>query len=304
MPGYTLLDVAKANGVAEIIDETSKAHPELTDVAARTVEGINYETYVRVELPTVDFRNANEGSDSNKSTWERRLVETFIMSPRWHADRAVADRYEDGAAALMALEAMGQLEAAMQRLAKQFYYGTTSGIGSLKGHPGLLQMYNSADMTVDAGGTTDNVATSVWLIKQGPLDVQWVWGKNGLLKPGDVDIRDVLDASNKPFEAYVQTMNAYPGLALHSLRSAVRIKKITTDSGKGLTDDLIAEGLEKFEVGTVPDMILMNRRSLRQLRKSRTATNDTGKPAPIPTDSFNIPIKLTDAILNTETLAL
>ncbi len=306
MAVFNLLDIAKANGtdgVVGLIDETTKAHPELTLAPARTIQGINYHTLVRTGLPSVAFRNANEGSVAQKATHERRLVETFIMSPRWSADRAVADRYEDGAAAFLAMEAEAQLEAAMQALAKQFYYGATS-LGDLKGHPGLLQMYDAANMTVDAAGTTESTCSSVWLVKFGPRDVQWVWGNNGTLTPSDVDIRDVLDASNNPYEAYVQTMNAYPGLAQHSLRSVVRIKKVTEDSGKGLTDELIAKGLEKFESGIVPDVILVTRRSLRQLRASRTATNPTGAPAPIPTESFNIPIHATDAISNVETLAL
>lgn len=307
MAVFNLLDIAKANGndaTVGLIDETTKAHPELTLVAARTIMGLNYRTLVRTGLPTVAFRNANEGSVPSKATHENRLVETFIASPRWSADKAVADRYEDGAAAFMALEAAAQVEAAMQLVAKQFYYGTTSGVGDAKGHPGLVQMYDATNMAVDAGGTTASTGSSAWLIKSGPRDVQWVWGNNGDLAPGDVDIRDVLDGSSNPYEAYVQTMNFYPGLALHSLRSAVRIKKLTEDSGKGLTDDLIAKALEKFEVGIVPDMILVTRRSLRQLRASRTATNPTGAPAPIPTESFNIPIQVTDAILNTESLTL
>lgn len=307
MSVFTLLDIAKANGndaVVGLIDETTKAHPELSGVAARTIRGINYRTLVRTGLPTVAFRNANEGTVASKATHENRLVECFIASPRWTADVAVADRYEDGAAAFMALEAGAQMEAAMQLLARQFYYGTTSGVGDAKGHPGLVQMYDATNNVVDAGGTTASTGSSVWLIKSGPRDISWVYGNNGELSPSDVDIRDVLDGSGNPYNAYVQTMDFYPGLAMHSLRSAVRIKKLTEDSGKGLTDDLIADALSKFEVGIVPDMILMTRRSHKQLQNSRTATNPTGAPAPFPTEAFGVPIKLTDGILNTESLTL
>jgi hypothetical protein len=48
----------------------------------------------------------------------------------------------------------------------------------------------------------------------------------------------------------------------------------------------------------------MTKRSQEQLRASRTATNATGAPAPIPTDAFGIPIGVTDGILNTEALTL
>jgi hypothetical protein len=114
----------------------------------------------------------------------------------------------------------------------------------------------------------------------------------------------VLDANNKPFTAYVQEMLARPGLQVGSVNSIARIKKLTEDSGKGLTDVLIAKLLNKFPVGVVPDVLFMSRRSLEQLRSSRTATNERGEPAPIPSQAFGIRIEVTDAITNTESLTL
>lgn len=307
MPMITLLDIAKANGsdaVVGLVDEASKAHPELTLGAARTINGINYKTLVRTGLPTFAFRNANEGTASQKATHENRLVETFIANPRWEADKAVADRYEDGAAAYIAIEAAAAMEAAMQGIAKQFYYGTTSGVGDAKGHPGLIQSHDTTNMVIDAGGTTASTGSSVWAVKFGPRDVTWVWGNNGALTPSDISEQRILDGSSNPFTAYVQEILSYPGLQVGSLRSVGRIKKLTEDSGKGLTDALLGKLLEKFEVGIIPDYFFMTRRSLRQLRESRTATNPTGQPAPFPTESFGVPIAVTDAILNTESLTL
>lgn len=307
MAMISLLDIAKANGsdmVAGLIDETAKAHPEIVLGAARTIKGINYKTLVRTGLPTFAFRGANEGTASQKATHENRLVETFIANPRWEADKAVADRYEDGAAAYIALEAAAAMEAALQGICKQFYYGTTSGVGDAKGHPGLVQSYDATNMVIDAGGTTASTGSSVWAVKFGPRDVTWVWGNDGQLTPSDVSEQRILDGSSNPFTAYVQEILAYPGLQVGSLRSIGRVKKLTEDSGKGLTDGVLAKLIEKFEVGVIPDMLLLTRRSLRQLRDSRTATNPTGAPAPFPTEAFGIPIQITDAILNTESLSL
>lgn len=302
----TLLDIAKANGsdmVAGLIDETTKAHPELTRAPARTIKGLNYRTLVRTGLPTVGFRDANTGVVATKSTHENRLVETFILNPRWQADKAVADRYEDGAAAYIALEASAHMEASMQLLAKQFYYGATSP-GDTKGHPGLIQAYDATNMVVDAAGTTASTGSSVWAVKFGVKDVIWVWGQDGMLEPSELDERDAEDGDGNRFTAYHQELLAYPGLQVGSVRSIGRIKKLTEDSGKTLTDDMISDLLSKFEAGVVPDLLFMNRRSLKQLQQSRTATNTTGAPAPFPTESFNIPIVVTDAILSTESLTL
>lgn len=300
----TLLDIAKANGsdaVVGLIDETTKAHPEITMGAARTIKGMNYKTLVRTGLPTVGFRNANEGYAGSKGTYENRLVETYIFDPRWESDKAVADRYEDGAAAYIAIEAGGIMEAAMQALCTQFYYGTGA---DAKGFPGLIAAYDSVNMVIDAGGTTDVTASSVWAVKYGPKWVQWVWGNNGSLALSDVSEQRVLDANGNPFTAYCQEMLAYPGLQVATVRAIGRIKKLTNDSGKGLTDALISKLLAKFPAGVVPDVLYMGRRSLQQLQSSRTATNPTGAPAPFPQDSFGIPIAVTDAITDVELLAL
>lgn len=299
----TLLDIAKQNGsdaVAGLIEETSKASPEITLGFARTIKGLNYKTLVRTGLPTVGFRNANEGYAASKATYENRLVETYIFNPRWECDRAVADHHEDGAAAFIALEAAAIMEAAFQALGSQFYYGTSS---DSKGFPGLEAAVDTTNMVVDATGTTSNTGSSVWAVKFGPKDVAWVWGQAGQLSMEDPTIERLLDGSSNPYSAYCQELLAYPGLQVGNTRCIGKIKNLTEDSGKGLTDNLIYSLLSKFQVGVKPDMLLMNRRSLKQLRQSRTATSPTGSPAPIPTEIEGIPIHLTDSILSTEAIA-
>jgi hypothetical protein len=48
--------------------------------------------------------------------------------------------------------------------------------------------------------------------------------------------------------------------------------------------------------------LVMNRRSLQQLQASRTATNPTGSPAPFPQSAFNLPIVVSDAVTNSESV--
>jgi hypothetical protein len=319
--GLTILDIAKRNGsdaVVGLIDETTKAVPEVSGINpetgiaipgvgdARTITGTSYKTLIRVGLPTVGFRNGNEGSQGLKSRYENKLVETFIMNPRWDVDKAIADKSEDGWQVLMADEAGGILEAAFQQLGRQFYYGRNTAAalgGHAKGFGGLIDVVD-AGYIVDAGGTTADTGTSVWAVKFGPKAVRWVYGANGSMDPTEVDQRDMRDADQNPYTAYFQEMFMYPGLQVGSARFIARIKKLTEDSGKGLTDARMAALLEKFPVGIRPDAFFMTKRSRRQLRDSRTATNDTGKEAPLPTDYEGIPIVVTESISNTEPLTL
>ncbi len=300
----TLLDIAKANGsdaAVGLIEEVQTYAPEVMLGAARTIKGLSYKTLIRTALPTTAFRNANEGVPATKSTWENRVIECFTLNPRWECDKAVADRYEDGAQAFIALEADGIMRAAMLTLGSQFYYGVAN---DAKGFPGVLAAYDATNMVVDAGGTTANTGSSVWAVKFGPKDVQWVYGNQGQLGVSDVSEQRVLDSNNNPYTAYVQELLAYPGLQVGNKYAVGRIKKLTADSGKGLTDGLISQLLAKFPVGYKPDYLLMSRRSRMQLQMSRTATTPTGTPAPYPTEAFGVPIQETDSIVDTEALTL
>jgi hypothetical protein len=311
----TLLDLATQNGndaAAGILDEAAIAVPEITGRsgsiqipnvgAARVIRGTSYKTLVRTALPSVGFRDANDAPSKSKGTYESRRVETYILNPRWECDQAVADQHEDGPEAYLAVEGAAVTQAALQHVAKQMYYGTGTG-GDTKGFPGLLAAVNST-MVVDAGGTTDNVASSVWAVRFGVNDVQWVLGENGMLELKDPRIGDILDADGDPLTGYIQELLAYVGLQVRSTYSVGRIKKLTTDDGKGLTDARIASLLEKFRPGFPPDVLFMTQRSQSQLRSSRTATNPTGAPAPFPSEAFGIPIVVTESILNTEALTL
>ncbi len=310
----TLLDIAIRNGsdaITGLIDETTKVHPELRMGAARTIKGTNYKTRVRTSLgnSSGSFRDANEGVVPHKHTYVNRLVETYILNPRWQCDKAVADKSEDGALAMIAEEAEGTLEGEFQALSKQFYYGTKTN-GNAKGFPGLIEMYDATNMVVDATGTTEDTCSSVWLVRFDLKSVRWVWGNNGEISASDIRVESVAQGTTPEsyLDMYVQTMIGYPGLQVGTLYDVCRIKKLTADSGKGLTDDLIATALAKFKPGRGPNACFMTLRSLAQLQASRTATNPTGAPAPFPTsikgiDGTDIPISVTEGIVNIEKLA-
>lgn len=297
----TLLDIATANGsdpVAGLIEEIVKVHPEL-QFSARTIKGLNYKTLVRTALPTVGFRDANEGYPASKSTFENRLVETYIFNPRWECDKAVADSYEDGAPAYIAIEAEGIMEASAIALCQQFYYGTDK---DPKGFPGLVAAV-APEMTVDAAGAAVNGGSSLWAVKFGVKDVTWVWGEGGNLALSPLAEARITDGNGNPFTAYVQELLARPGLQVGNKFAIGRVKNLTTDADKGLTDTLVADLIAKFPAGHMPDAMFCSRRSLAQLRSKRTATNATGTEAPFPTEVFGIPIYPTDSISDVEPIA-
>lgn len=300
-----MLDIAKRNGsdlLIGLIDETVKYVPEVSGItmegkripgmgAARTIKGQQYKTLIRTSLPTAGFRDANEGVTPSKSTYENRLVETFILNPRWECDKAVADQSEDGPEAYIADEAGAVVLAAMQQLGSQFYYGRAS---DGKGHPGLVDAVQAA-YTIDRTGN-GNACGSVYAVKFGPKDVTWVYGQNGQMEVTPVRVETLLDANNKKFTGYIQELLSYVGVQVASIYSVGRIKNVT--AAATLTDAYLYKLLDAMKV--VPDALFMNRTLRGQLRASRTATNATGAPAPTPTDIEGIPIVATESLTMTE----
>jgi major capsid protein gp7 len=303
MAQMSLLDVAKINassdGFAGLVDEAAKAHPEWLLAPARTIPGTSFNSLIRTALPDDGFRAANTGKAATKPTYVNRLIQTFIVDASWRADVAIAKACVDGADSFCAQEALAHLEGAITNVCKQFYYGTASGItGAAQGHQGLINLLDATNMEVDAAGAGSD-CSSIWAVKFGPRDVQWVMGEGGGLDEGDIAMQEVLDGSSNPYHAYVQSITGWLGLQVKSEQSIGRIRDV--DAGKPLTDDMLSALLQKFPVGKVPDVLLMSRRSLGYLQQSRTATNPTGAPAPFPKQAFGIPIALTDSIVDTET---
>lgn len=305
----TSLDIITLNNTDRevgLIEEVLTAVPELSLFPARTIKGINYRTMIRKTLPTIGFRGLNEGAPLTKSEFVNRLVECFPLEAPWTADCMAADSYEDGAAAFLGMEAFGMTLAAFIRMAKSIYYGnaTTTTVGQdVKGYPGLIDSVDSS-LVIDAGGSTADTGSSVWAVRFGNADATLVYGNDGQVRVTDPVVLPVTDDSGNTFDAYRQVLKARPGLQVGSINSVGRIKKLTEDSGKGLNDALLIRLFNKFPIGFKPQAYLMSRRSLGQLQASRTATNSTGAPAPMPTDCNGVPIVATDAILDTEPLTL
>jgi len=295
----TLLDIAKRNSADSavgLIDEAITGFmPELKFGAARSINGLNYKTLVRTALPTVAFRNANEGSSESKGKTVERLVETYIMNPQWTADKAVADRSEDGAAAYMADEADAIITAALKHLQQQFYYGVNN---DAKGFAGIKSMVES-DLVVDAQGSGSDT-TEFWVVNWGNKNVRWVLGNGGSLDMTDPSVIRMLDSNNKAYSAYWQEMLAYVGLQIGSKFSVGCIKNI--DSGKPLTDNLIGDLITKFRnKGLEPEIGYCTPTALKYLQQSRTATNPTGAAAPFPGSSLELNIQTTLGISDTVT---
>lgn len=310
MAVLTLLDIAKMNGAdpaVPLIEESLPAAPEFGLLPARAIAGTSFKVTVRTANPVVAFRSANNGADAVKSSYANKLFETYYLEAPLQVDKSVADADERGAEHVQALEAQGVIQGSMVTVGKQFWYGTSND--SL-GFPGAQAVVDSS-LVVDATGTTASTGSSVYLVVALPGFCEMLVGKNTVFALGQWRQQQILGANSKPMEAYVNSLSAYVGAAFYNKYALVRIKNLTEDSGKGLTDSLLAKAFATLPVGVRPTHIFMSRRSNRQLQQSRTVVlngNGSVRPnqatvAPIPTEYDGVPIIRTDSIVDTETIA-
>ena len=206
-----------------------------------------------------------------------------------------------------------QLREALFVLEKQFFNGTVGG--SASGFLGLADSanYNGASdaLVINAAGSTASTGSSVWFLRSTPDDASVALvgaGDAQLSSPninfavGDIFQTIVPGSNSLSMTAYAQDCGGHLGVQIGSKYAVARIANLTEDSGKGLTDTLLARALALFPASDQPTHIAMNRRSLRQLQTSRTTYSPTGQPAPRPSEYEGIPIIATDAISSTETL--
>lgn len=252
--------------------------------------------------PSVGFRSEGSGRNMSESADTVTTLTMKILDFTWAVDQASANGWGRGREDLIAREGARHLGAALFKWEKQILNGTV-GNGDSSGHTGFRNStYLDATtdgMVTNAGGSTANTGSSVYLVRLGENDVAGVTSDDFMI--GDT-VSQLLGAADSYYPAYVTPASIWTALQMGGAYSVGRIANLTADNGKGMTDDLIATNLMNFPAGRGPNVIVMNRRSLKQLQASRTATNVTGAPAPFPSESFGIPIIVTDAILSTEAL--
>jgi hypothetical protein len=281
--------------------------------AMQSSNGTLHKFNVETGAPVVGFRAVNDGADYTAGSSTQTTVTLKYLDAKVIEDSAEAKAYKGGAEAWMDHRTMRQLRQALYVLEKQIWYGTVHGDAG--GFTGIANNadYNGASdgQVVNAAGTTAGTGSSVFLLASVPDDSGFalvgagdpaVSGPNINFTIGQTFESLVLGANSKSMVAMVRDAGAHLGVQVGSKYAIVRIANLTADSGKGLTDALLADAMGKFPAGLMPTMICCSRRSLTQLRKSRTTYNPTGQYATLPQDFDGVPIIPTDSIIDTETL--
>src|SRR5438128_654381 len=309
----TLLDITKMHGTdtaVGVIEEVRTYAPEANVVGGRPIKGTTYKGLVRTALPTGPaFRRANEGSNVVASRWDQRVNQCFFMDGQMRVDEMTLDASEFGPEWVLANEATGIVRQKLIALGTQFYYGNPSKTDF--GFPGLTYLYDPAvmEITANATGSLGATTSSAWLIVNMPDSVEFIYGNNSGLMLKQWSPQYVLDSNSKQYRAFLNNLSGYVGLSFNYTKAACRIKNLVvkgTARNTGLPDQLVAQALSVFPVGTVPTHLFCNRQQRFYLQTSRSPTYSTvgvsaitsNLPlnfAPTPTESNGIPLHVTDS---------
>lgn len=295
-----LLKLADQNLAPDFANNLLQDAPLIQAMAAATAnasQGTQHKYLADTAAASSGFRPVNTGLDYTASDQTLITLDLKTISANPRVDQQIARAYPGGVEAFMDFEGSRSLRSAFRNLELQLISGTGN---DANGFPGIMSSsYTnqlSDAMVYNAAGAS--ARSSVWLLRFGAEDVELILGRDGNIDVGETFEQLVADGTGKLMPIFGRIQEGLIGLKLGGAYSIGRICNIAAGA---LTDDMIYEALALFPASRMPNLIVMNARSRKDLRASRTATNATGAPAPMPTEVDGIPILQTDAIGNSET---
>lgn len=316
----SLLEVSKqftqdgtALPLAEMLSQDNEVLMDMPVVEGNLATG--HRIAQRTGMPTAYYRKLNRGTPVSKSTYAD-ITETCAELVAWgDVDEKIAN-LNGNTAKFRMNQNLGHIDAMNQAWATNLFYGN-SDIDPEK-FMGLSTRFSSlsaenADNIITGGGSA--ARTSIWLVGWGEHTCYGIYpkGSKAGLTHDDLGLDTIQDASGNPYRAYRDRFVWDGGIALQDWRYVVRIPNIDSTtltknaaSGADITD-LMMQSLERIKSLTgVRPVFYMNRTARSFLRRqivnkvansTLTMDNVLGREE---MQLNGIPIRRTDAILNTE----
>lgn len=319
----TLLDVAKRldpdGKIASIVELLEQSNDVLQDMSF--VEGnlpTGHRTTIRTGLPTPTWRKLYGGVQPGKSTTVQVTENTGMLEAYAEVDKALAD-LNGNTAAFRLSEDAAHIEGMSQEMASTLFYGNEGT--EPEAYTGLAPRFNSlaaqnADNIIDAFSGSGGDLTSIWLCVWGPQTGFGIYPKGSLAglqmsDKGQVTVENV-DGAGGRMEAYRTHYRWDCGLSIRDWRYFVRIANIdlseldTIANTKNLINWMVMASERIPKLGKGRACFYMNRRLREKLRLGileRISSNlswETVEGKRVMTFD-DIPVRRTDALINTET---
>lgn len=318
----TLMDVAKRTdpdgSISTIVEMLNQANDVLTDMSF--IEGnlpTGNKTTIRSGLPVPTWRKLYGGVQPTKSTTVQITDSCGSLQAYAESDKALADLNGNTAAFRLSEEA-AHIEGMSQEMASTLFYGNEGT--QPEAFTGLAPRFNSksaenADNIIDAFSGSGGDLTSIWLCVWGPQTGFGIYPKGSkaglhMEDKGQVTIEDV-DGAGGRMEGYRTHYRWDAGLTIRDWRYFVRIANIdvseldTLANTKNLVNWMVQASERIPALGRGRACWYVNRKIREKLRLGileKTSSNlnwDTVEGKRVMTFD-DIPVRRTDALLNTE----
>lgn len=303
----------------DVIEMLMEMNPILEDaIAVECNSGTKHLHTVRTGLPDISWGRLYQGISQSKSTTAQVEDTTgFVEGLSTIDERLLKLAKNEGRVRLS--EAAAYLEAMNQEVASKMFYGNTAS--DPEEFMGLAPRFNSlsaanGNQIIDAGGTsTDN--TSIWFVTWGDNQCQLLYpeGTQAGVQREDKGSQRVTDGSGNAYYAKEELFTWNVGLAVKDWRYVSRVANIDVSNmaaGSVKLYDFMRKAyyqLQQRRVAGGRMAIYCNRDVLEALDALSTNAGATDsfirlKPMEIEGKEVmtyrGIPIRETDAILNTE----
>lgn len=237
MKHLTLYDIEKRSGndmTIGMIEEIGLSAPEVTQIAARSISGTSYKTFIRTGVPRIGFRQPNAPATFVTSKYENRTVELFPISTVVFVDNIILSGAPDGESAVLADETNGVGQGCLLSIGAQIFYGKRVDEDGFYGLDNMIDdsMILSADESKPA---ESNDGTSVYAVVEGPTGVQLVTG-NGKAFNLSAFAPMTIQKDNGVIPGKGAALDCWVALANHSKLTAARLKNIGDTEGTTLDD--------------------------------------------------------------------
>lgn len=328
----TLVDAFKGSAEGAVIELLSQQNPILDDaMAVECNMDAVHRHMVRTGLPSVSWGRLYQGIKQSKATMQQVDDTTGFVHARSEIDMRLLDLAPDKAKARL-VDTMPFIESLSQEMASGlFYHDTATTPEKFKGLSARYSAYNPnlpnpaqpniASQVVHGGGTgADN--TSIWFVTWGDHATHLLYpkGTKAGVKIDDKGEQRVLDANGDPYYAKETLYTWHLGAAVKDWRYNARVANIDVSDMMAGTVDLWAlmrKGYYRLQSRRLNAKasriaIYMNKDVLEVLdvqSTDRALTTDRQNATHLTTQFVEgqevkfyrgIPIRETDAILNTE----
>lgn len=305
-------------GIDQIVEILSRENALIKDMV--WMEGnlkTGHQFTSRKALPGGTWRRFNEGIAASKSRTDQVTEACGMLTAMSKVDVKLA-KLGGNEAAFRASEDAAFVQGLSNDLETAFFYSST------KTDPEkIMGLAPRLDLTTGTWGgqiidsqitATDSDQASMYCIGWGPQHTFGIYpqGSNGGLSSEDGGKQLTLDSGGtNEFWAYVTTWDWQVGLCVKDARSVVRLANIDTSAiaatGKLLIEDMVkmvkqcrAPGARKIIYCNQTIETMLHLQAMDTVKNSTLAIKDIGGE-PV-TTFLGIPIRVSDALLNTEAI--